>query len=151
MTSPMLSLDKTFEGLRMPSPEGSQAIMSQERRDVLGHVFFWHHLIVVAYIALGWLVPVHAALVFYLVLLPAVALQWQINRDSCVLNNLESLIRSGRWRDPANREEGAFLLEIARRHISPDITSAQMNAGIYTVMAVFWGLGLGHFLRLLNP
>jgi len=85
------------------------------------------------------------------VLLPLVVLQWQLNRDSCVLNNVESFIRTGRWRDEANKEEGAFLLEIVRRAFGANISRGQMNMGIYTAMAVFWGLGLGHFLRLLNP
>jgi len=30
-----------------------------------------------------------------------------------VINNLESWPRSGRWHDPTNREEGAFLLMLA--------------------------------------
>jgi len=117
------------------------------RRDALGHAFFWHHIAVMAFIVLGWLAPWRWLLVFYLVLLPAVALQWQLNRDSCILNNLESLIRTGRWRNPSNPEEGAFLLELARRVTGWDVSQAAMNTVIYTAMAVFWGLGLGHLVR----
>lgn len=116
-------------------------------RDALGHVFFWHHLLVMGFIVLGWLVPWRPLLVFYLVFLPGVMLQWQFNRDSCILNNVESLIRTGRWRNPSNPEEGAFLLELARRLTGLDISQAAMNAVIYTAMAVFWGLGLGHLVR----
>jgi hypothetical protein len=117
------------------------------RRDALGHAFFWHHVAVMGFIALGWLAPWRGVLVFYLILLPAVALQWQFNRDSCVLNNIESLIRTGQWRDPENREEGAFLLELARGVTGWNISQNGMNAFIYTAMAVFWGLGLGHLVR----
>jgi len=116
-------------------------------RDALGHAFFWHHIAVVVFIALGWISPWHWVLIAYLVLLPAVALQWQFNRDSCILNNIESLIRTGRWRDPDNAEEGAFLLELGRRLTGRDIGPRQMNAFIYSAMAVFWGLGLGHLVR----
>ena len=118
-----------------------------ERRDALGHVFFWHHLVVMGFIVLGWLAPWTWLLIFYLTLLPAVALQWQLNQDSCILNNIESLIRTGRWRNPANPEEGAFILELARRITGYDISRDGMNAIIYTAMAVFWGLGLGHLVR----
>ncbi len=134
----------------MTRRQASGALVSQAGRDALGHIFFYHHLAVVAYIALGWLIPVQGALIFYLVLLPAVALQWQLNRDSCVLNNIESLIRTGRWRNADNKEEGAFLLEIARRYLGAGLSRRQMNIAIYVAMTLFWGLGLGHFLRLLN-
>ncbi len=119
----------------------------QARRDALGHVFFWHHLLVMGFIVLGWLSPWPSVLIFYLVLLPVVTLQWLLNRDSCVLNNLESLIRTGRWRSPENPEEGAFLLELVRRVTGLDIGQDHMNTFIYTAMAVFWGLGLGHLVR----
>lgn len=116
-------------------------------RDALGHAFFWHHLVVMGFIVLGWLAPWRPLLVFYLGFLPLVMLQWQLNRDSCVLNNLESLIRTGRWRNPANPEEGAFILELARRITGRNISQELMNSVIYTAMAVFWGLGLGHLVQ----
>ncbi len=124
-----------------------QDAAAQAGRDALGHVFFWHHLAVMGFIVLGWLAPWRALLVFYLVLLPVVMLQWQFNRDSCILNNIESLIRTGSWRNPANPEEGAFLLELARRISGRHISQELMNGVIYTAMAVFWGLGLGHLVR----
>lgn len=122
-------------------------VTEREGRDLLGHAFFYHHLLVVGFVVLGWLAPWKAVLVFYLTLLPAMALQWQFNKDSCVLNNVESLIRTGRWRNPDNREEGAFLLEIVRSQINPHITRDQMNAAIYLAVAVFWGLALGHLVQ----
>ena len=137
----MLQSGQGDEGMGMIAQE------APVRRDALGHAFFWHHAGVMAFIALGWLSPWRGVLIFYLVLLPAVALQWQLNRDSCVLNNLESFIRTGLWRDPANAEEGAFLLELVRRVTGWNVRQQAMNGFIYTAMAVFWGLGLGHLVR----
>jgi hypothetical protein len=78
-----------------------------QRRDALGKFCFIVHVLPLLYVLSGWGAPSRAALVVYLVFLPAMFLQWRLNKNSCVLNNIESLIRTGRWRDPQNREEGA--------------------------------------------
>jgi hypothetical protein len=96
----------------------------------------------------GWAMWWPHALLFYLAFVPVVALQWQFNRNSCVLNNLESLIRTGAWRDASNEEEGAWLLTLARDVVGLRVRPAQMEAFIYVVLLVLWGLGLAHLLRL---
>lgn len=80
------------------------------RLDGIGLSFFLTHLVIGAYVVFGWLVSPAPALTVYLLLLPAMATQWYVNRGSCVMNNVESWLRSGRWRDPNNPEEGGFLL-----------------------------------------
>ena len=86
------------------SPALASALPSDvaETRDALGNFCFYLHFAVMIYIVLGWLVPVQALLIFYVGFLPLVAVQWQFNKNSCVLKNLESLIRTGQWRDPHN-------------------------------------------------
>ena len=113
-------------------------------RDLLGRACFWLHVAIMVVIVVGWTIPLRAALVFYLVFLPAVALHWRINRNSCVLNNFESLIRSGRWRDPTNREEGKWLLTLVHDVTGLEFTPAQMDGFTYGVLALLWGLGLWH-------
>jgi hypothetical protein len=117
------------------------------KRDVLGHVCFLLHLIVMVFIALGWTLPEPGALVVYLVVLPAVVAQWQFNKNSCVLNNVESLLRTGSWRDPANSEEGAWLAGVARSLLGLDLNPARLDVFVYFLLAVFWMLGLSHLLR----
>jgi hypothetical protein len=75
------------------------------RADSLGLGCFVFHVFIAAYIIFGWIVSPTPALVIYLVLLPAVVAQWYVNRGSCVINNLESWMRSGRWRDAQNRDK----------------------------------------------
>jgi hypothetical protein len=111
-------------------------------RDLLGQVFFWGHFAVMIYIVLGWAVPLRAALFFYELFLPAVAIQWLFNANSCVLNNLESFIRSGRWRDPSNSEEGAWLLTLVRGWLGLGVTQLQMDVFTYAVLILLWSLGL---------
>jgi hypothetical protein len=118
-----------------------------QKRDLLGNFCFYLHFAAMLYIVFGWLVPWRPLLVFYIFFLPAVAVSWQFNKNSCVLNNLESLIRTGAWRDPTNEEEGAWLLTLARNALGITVTKFQMDAFIYAVMALLWLLGLGHLLR----
>jgi hypothetical protein len=117
-----------------------------EKRDALGSVCFYLHFAVMIYIVTGWLVPLHGALVVYLSFLPAVALQWQFNKNSCVLNNIESLLRSGRWRDPNNREEGAWLQTLALNVTGILFKPWQMDVFTYFVVASLWLAGLSHLL-----
>jgi len=84
------------------------------RLDGLGLSFLISHLAVGAYTLFGWITSSPPALAFYLLLLPAIATQWYVNRGSCVMNNIESWLRGGCWRDPTNPEEGGFLLMLCR-------------------------------------
>ena len=116
------------------------------KRDLLGNFCFYFHFAIMIYIVVGWAVPLRAALAFYLAFLPAVALHWQINKNACVLNNIESWLRTGAWRDPNNREEGQWLLTLVRDVTGLEFTPAQMDAFTYCVLAMLWGLGLWHLL-----
>jgi hypothetical protein len=115
-------------------------------RDGLGWFCFVLHFAVMIYIVLGWLVPLRPALDFYVGFLPLTMLTWRLNQDSCVLNNLESFIRTGQWRDPANREEGAWLLTMARESLGLPVTALQVDIFTYAVMVLLWLLGLGHLV-----
>jgi len=128
------------------SPDNEELRVAGARRDALGTACFVLHFAIMLYIVLGWVAPWRGALLFYAGFLPAVAIQWLFNKNSCVLNNLESLIRTGSWRDPANEEEGAWLLTLARDTLGLRATPAQMDVFIYIVLACLWGLGLAHLL-----
>jgi len=111
-------------------------------RDLLGRLFFWLHFAVMLYILVGWAAPSRVALIFYEFFLPAVAAQWWFNQNSCVLNNLESKIRTGSWRSAANPEEGAWLLTLLRRWFGIPVTPFQIEILTYTVLALLWVTGL---------
>ena len=129
-------------------PSGTGTPDAAGERDALGWFCFVHHLAVMVYIVVGWLFPSRAALLFYVAFLPAVAFQWRFNKDACILNNIEALIRTGQWRDPTNREEGAWLLTLARESLGLPVTALQIDIFTYAVMVLLWLLGFGHLLRL---
>ena len=114
------------------------------KRDALGNLCFYFHLLMLSYVVIGWLAPWRDALIFYLVFLPSVIAQWRLNNDTCVLNNTESLIRTGKWRNPRNREEGAWLHTIVTGSLGVPITKFQLDVVMYSVMAAFWGLAFWH-------
>jgi hypothetical protein len=129
-----------------PASELESAIpLAPRKRDALGQVCFVLHFLPLIYVVTGWLAPWRGALIFYLVFLPAMFLQWKLNKSSCVLNNIESLIRTGRWRNPSNREEGAWLRTLVNDKTGWNLSRRQMDAFINGVMLLFWGLG---FARL---
>jgi hypothetical protein len=114
-------------------------------RDALGWSCFLVHIAVLAIATLGWALPGRNWLAFYLVFLPLMVLHWKINRDACILSNLENWLRHRRWRMPlSNREEGAWLRTLLADVTGITLTSARMNAIIYGGIALFWVLAAIH-------
>ena len=116
------------------------------KRDTLGWICFLVHIGALAYVVLGWASPGKAALLVYLVFLPAMFLHWKLNRDACVLNNLENWLRHRRWRAPdTNREEGAWLRTLLSDTTGVVLSRAGMDRVIYGAMALFWLLALARY------
>ncbi len=112
------------------------ALPDSTKRDTLGHVCFYHHIAMMVYILGGWIVPWHPALIFYLVFVPSVIGQWRLNKNTCVLNNIESLLRTGKWRNP--EEPRGRRLAAHDDHRQPTgiaITKFQLDIIMYSVMA----------------
>jgi hypothetical protein len=126
-----------------PASEIESAIpLAPQKRDALGQLCFVLHFLPLIYIVTGWLAPWRGAVIFYLVFLPAMFLQWRLNKSSCVLNNIESLIRTGRWRNPSNREEGAWLRTLVNDKTGWNLSRRQMDSFINAMLALFWLLAL---------
>lgn len=114
-----------------------------QKRDLLGHACFTLHFAVMLYIIAGWLVPWRPALVFYLVFIPGVWVQWLLNKDTCILNNTETWLRTGEWRNKAvNPEEGAWLLTLINGVTGLEFTARQIDFLNYSVLVVVWLLAV---------
>lgn len=119
----------------------------QTKRDALGRACLLVHIVVLILVILGWTLPGRRWLGGYLIFLPLMFVHWKLNRDACVLNNLENWLRHRRWRaSGANREEGAWLRTLLADTTGIALTRARMDAVIYGAISLFWLLGLAHFL-----
>jgi hypothetical protein len=119
----------------------------KSHRDGLAWTCFLVHLAVLVMVISGWMFPGRWWLTFYLVFLPLMVLHWKLNRDACVLNNLENWLRHRRWRAPqTNREEGAWLRTLLADATGLALSRTRMDAVIYGAVALFWLLGAAHGL-----
>ena len=103
------------------------------------------HVLVIAYVALGWLVPSRTSLYIYLLVLPLIVLQWVLNGGASIVNNIENLARSGRWRDRRNTSEGAFFQTFLKR-IGVPVTNGQITTVLCSLMLMFW---IAAFFRMI--
>jgi hypothetical protein len=118
------------------------------QRDAIGMAFQLLHLAILVYILTGWALP---GVGFYVIAVPVMVLHWPLNRNTCIINNLESLIRTGRWRDPANLEEGAWLRLLIKARTGLELSARQIDGLSYAVLALVWGLGIWHWLGWPTP
>ena len=127
-------------------------IDTQERmapkKDRLGHSCLIFHLAVGAFVLGGWLISSTEGLLFYLLLLPAMVAQWAVNQGSCVINNIETWLRTGRWRDQENGEDGRYLAMLFDWLFAVRPAPAALDRLSYSVVLFLWVLGLGHFFSL---
>jgi hypothetical protein len=118
------------------------------RKDRLGLSCFILHLAVGGFALAGWLIASVDVLMVYLLLLPAMVTQWAVNRRTCIINNLESWLRTGHWHDPRNAEEGGFLLMIFDWLFAVRPSPVALDRLSYGVVCVLWLLGLTHLFWL---
>jgi hypothetical protein len=118
------------------------------KKDRLGLSCFAFHMAVGTFVLVGWLISSTEALLFYLLLLPAMATQWAMNRGSCIINNIETWLRTGRWRDQEYGEDGRFLTMLCDWLFAVRPAPASLDRLSYSVILVLWILGLGHFFSL---
>jgi hypothetical protein len=121
-----------------PSPSA----ISPLHRDGLGWACFALHIAILIYIFVGWLIA--GQLGFYLIFLPAMALHWRLNASTCAINNLETLIRTGHWRDPQSPDEGAWVNNLIAAATGITLTKLQNNLLSHGLLAVLWGLAFWH-------
>jgi hypothetical protein len=121
---------------------------ARPRSDRLGLSLFIFHVLIGTYLIFGWMVPAAMALAFYMVVLPVIAGQWLLNKGSCVLNNFETWLRHGRWRDERNPEEAGWLSMLAHWLFRWKPSRKTLDALSYGTVAALWLLAFGHFSLL---
>ena len=122
----------------MASPENcKQKADGQYRFDKIRVWLFLVHIAIVFYVATGWLISSRMLLYFYTLLLPMMVLQWLLNGGCSIVNNVENLLRVGRWNDANNIFAGAFFRTLLR-FAGIRASQAQITTALCSLMLIFW-------------
>jgi hypothetical protein len=105
--------------------------------DSLRVVLLILHLAILSYVALGWLIPSRVALFVYTLLLPLIVIQWLLNGGASIVNNIENLVRVGRWNDSRNPFEGSFFKTLLQA-VGVPASQAQITTVLCFLMLIFW-------------
>ena len=105
--------------------------------DLLRVTTFIVHLAIVAYVSTGWLASTRIGLLFYLLLLPMIVMQWLLNAGASILDNAETLIRTGHWHDSRNMFEGHFFQNILRA-TGIKVSTTLINLIVCATLLMFW-------------
>ena len=128
----------------MPESSKPKALVTGGAARALSWACHNLHLAILVFIILGWVVPVNAVLWAHLVLVPLILGIWYLNDCSCPLNNIESYLLKGLWRDPDNREEGSFVVVVVEQYLGMQPTQKQMDMITYGIMGLAWALSGVH-------
>lgn len=132
----------------MPESSRPRPIVTGGAAQALSSTCHYLHLGIMLFIMLGWIVPFDAALLAHLILVPVILGIWYLNDCSCPLNNIESYLLKGLWRDPDNREEGSFVVVVVEQYLGMQPTQRAMDMITYGVMGFAWMLsGIHLWLR----
>lgn len=128
--------------------QDAKPLVTGRAAGVLNVVCHALHVALVIYALLGWLVWSAPWLIAHLVFLPGLVVVWLLNRGVCPLNNLESRLTTGRWRNAENVEEGSFIRTIVERYLGLHPTQQTMDRITYGLMAFAWVLSWVHLAYL---
>lgn len=128
----------------MPESSRPRVLVSGAPARLLSTACHSLHLGFVVFVLVGWLVPVTSILQLHIAFVPLLVVTWALNENSCPLNNIETWLTKGAWRDDTNREEGSFLVVAVETYLKLHPTQRQMDMITYALMAVAWTLSLVH-------
>jgi hypothetical protein len=105
------------------------------------------HYAILAWGLLGWIIPSPEWLIAYMIALPVLGIQWLLNRNTCVLNNLETWLRNGKWRDDEDAGQGGFIAGVIEKILGLRSTPWQTDFISYGLLGLFWLLAIAHYSR----
>ena len=86
-------------------------------RTVLAHTVRWVHLVLLVFNITACLLPYRLAWLIHVWMIPLLILQWKLNKNTCVLTNLENILLGV----PAYGEEGEgqFIRSVLAQFCDP--------------------------------
>jgi len=102
------------------------------------------HLAILLFVILGWAMPSALLLKLHIAFVPMMVLQWQFNRGTCFLTNLENWI-SGERRE-RGEQQGQFIKGVIIRFIDPLPSDRVIKIALYLILGVAMAISV---MRLL--
>jgi hypothetical protein len=124
--------------------EDARPLVTGAAAKALGVGYHALHVALVFFGLLGWLIPSAPWLITHLIFIPSLIVVWALNKGVWPLNNLESRLTTARWRNPANAEEGSFIVAIVARYLNLHPTQRTMDHITYALMALARGFSWLH-------
>jgi len=102
------------------------------------------HLAILLFVILGWAMPSDLLLKLHIAFVPMMVLQWQFNRGTCFLTNVENWI-SGERRE-RGEQQGQFIKGVIIRFIDPLPSDRVIKIALYLILGVAMAISV---MRLL--
>ncbi|MCB0331865.1 MAG: DUF2784 family protein [Bdellovibrionales bacterium] len=100
------------------------------------------HYLIVAFNLFAWLCSDSLVLKIHLWFIPLMILQWKLNRNACVLTNLEQVLLGKPAR--GQEEESQFIKSMLAHCLRSLPSDEVIEKGTYIILAVVWGLSFMH-------
>jgi len=102
-----------------------------------------HHGIIL-FVVLGWAIPSREVRLIHMIFLPLMFLHWRLNRNTCILTNLEHWLR-GSTR-PKEQQTG-FIRGAAEKILRRELSESRVNTVIYAILVVVWLLSASLYMN----
>lgn len=105
----------------------------------------WLHLFCIVYLVFGFLSP-KSALLFHLIAIPVVILQWRLNKDQCVLTQLQKKLESS---SPTQsiKQDSNFTKELFLKW-GIELSNKQLFMVIYGLLSISWMISFTRWMSL---
>lgn len=84
-------------------------MLAMPSRSALADAVGWIHTALIPYTLFGWVVPNPGWLKVHAVFVPLMVIHWRLNRNVCILTNLESFLRYGTWWRADEADQGGWI------------------------------------------
>ncbi|MGK7872325.1 MAG: DUF2784 family protein [Xenococcaceae cyanobacterium] len=93
------------------------------------------HMAILLFVVFGWIFP-RVLLPIHLVFIPLMIVQWQFNQGTCILTNIENILRGG-VKDK-QQQQGQFIKAILGKCFQPLPSDRNIKQGVYGVVWTSW-------------
>ena len=106
------------------------------------------HFSILFFVVFGWMIPGQFWKIIHLIFVPAMVVQWQFNRGTCLLTNIENVLR-GETAEK-QRQQGQFIKSLLGKCFDPLPSDRTLKIAVYGIVIAAWLLSAAglYFFRV---